>query len=645
MSTTPSSPNPEHAHRQQHERLLRSPETVYTDDIGNLSDSLPGSPITEAMASPDPTHNTLTPCDSRVLLGVKNRSATVSSKNSEFSSSYASSDQTTRSPHQVYHEATDPSKSKNEKPAGHSMSTRLRLSFVGLFFTIFLSGLDQTVTSTMLTRIADDFRALDRVEWVPTIFMLCSTCMNILSGRIADVFGRFSVLLFCLVAFVAGAAVSASAQSIVVFIAARGISGIACGGMLNLSIIIISDIVSIERRGKYLGFLQICFGISSAAGPLIGGLFADHLSWRAAFFTDMIVGFVTIVYLAVILRLPKPSTKIGWKKGVSDFDYVGVGTVIAGISLLIVGLNMGGTIQRWSSPATIGCLVSACVLLVVFVGVEIKIPQYPLVPMWIFTVRNLVIAFLVTFLCAMTMFSIIFFMPVYFSAVFGASAMRAGLLSLPFGIALSISSFATGYFMSRDGIYRLFLRTGPAIMAIGVLLLAILSGKTSQATQSVLLIIPGLGMGNVMVANVIAAQASTDPRLLSTITPLCEFFLSIGGVVGVAIFGAVYRNKLWMILSKSAAQLTPALQEMVQEARKDVGTAYADGVPQAVTRLVADGYIRSMKLAFWGLLPFLCVAFLLSLLQKKTPAHSKSETAEDAATTDDNILMEAVSQV
>ncbi|KAJ1818221.1 hypothetical protein LPJ56_003893 [Coemansia sp. RSA 2599] len=528
------------------------------------------------------------------------------------------------------------------------MSTRLRLSFVGLFFTIFLSGLDQTVTSTILTRIADDFRALDRIEWVPTMFMLCSTCLNILSGRIADVFGRFSVLMFSLAAFIGGAVLSASSQSIVVFIVARGISGIACGGMLNLSIIIISDIVPIERRGKYLGFLQICFGVSSAAGPLTGGLFADHLSWRAAFFADMIMGVVTILYLAVILKLPRPASRVGWKEGVSSFDYIGVGTIIASISLLIVGLNMGGTIQLWSSPATIGCLVSACVLLAVFVGVELKVPKYPLVPMWIFTVRNLVIAFLVTFLCAMTMFSIIFFMPVYFSAVYGANAMRAGLLSLPFGVALSISSFVTGYFMSRDGMYRLFLLTGPAIMAFGVLLLAVFSGKTSQALQSALLLIPGIGMGNVIVSNVIAAQASTDPQLLSTITPLCEFFLSIGGVVGVAIFGAVYRNKLWMALAQNAVtHLAADMQSVVQEARKDVSVIYADGVPDAVRQLVARGYIDSMKLAFWVMLPSLGAAFLLAMFLKKIPASHKSKAAEATAneSDDDSISMESIPEV
>ncbi|KAJ2422529.1 hypothetical protein IWW41_005233, partial [Coemansia sp. RSA 2522] len=374
--------------------------------------------------------------------------------------------------------------------------------------------------------------------------MLCSTCLNIISGRIADVFGRLSVLLFSLAAFIAGAIVSASAQSIVVFIAARGLSGIACGGMLNLSIIIISDLVPIERRGKYLGVLQICFGASNAAGPLVGGMFADRINWRAAFIADMIMGIVTLVYLAVALRLPRPASATSWKDGLRKLDYAGILVVTASISLVIVGLNIGGTILLWSSPVTISCLVVGVVLLGVFVAVELKLPQVPLVPMWLFTVRNLNIAFLVTFMCGMAMFSVIFYMPVYFSAVYGANAMRAGLLVLPFGIALSVSSFISGLFMSTPGMYRQFLRLGPAIMAVGILVLAIVSGRTSETVQSVLLIIPGIGMGNVIVSNIIAAQATTDSRFISTVTPLCEFFLSIGGVIGVAIFGAVHRNKL-----------------------------------------------------------------------------------------------------
>ncbi|KAJ2535928.1 hypothetical protein IWW43_001269 [Coemansia sp. RSA 1935] len=514
-------------------------------------------------------------------------------------------------------------------------SVRHYLMFVGLFFTIFLSGLDQTVTSTILTRIADDFKALDRIEWVPTIFMLCSTCLNIISGRIADVFGRLSVLLFSLAAFIAGAIVSASAQSIVVFIAARGLSGIACGGMLNLSIIIISDLVPIERRGKYLGVLQICFGASNAAGPLVGGMFADRINWRAAFIADMIMGIVTLVYLAVALRLPRPASATSWKDGLRKLDYAGILVVTASISLVIVGLNIGGTILLWSSPVTISCLVVGVVLLGVFVAVELKLPQVPLVPMWLFTVRNLNIAFLVTFMCGMAMFSVIFYMPVYFSAVYGANAMRAGLLVLPFGIALSVSSFISGLFMSTPGMYRQFLRLGPAIMAVGILVLAIVSGRTSETVQSVLLIIPGIGMGNVIVSNIIAAQATTDSRFISTVTPLCEFFLSIGGVIGVAIFGAVHRNKLSRILTATAAGETQAAQAIINEARKDVSVAYAAQVSDPLRLKISDAYAASMQQALWVMLPFIVLAFILSLALEKNPKSARP----------DEILMEQVEEL
>ncbi|KAJ2220212.1 hypothetical protein IW143_002355 [Coemansia sp. RSA 520] len=514
-------------------------------------------------------------------------------------------------------------------------SVRHYLMFVGLFFTIFLSGLDQTVTSTILTRIADDFKALDRIEWVPTIFMLCSTCLNIISGRIADVFGRLSVLLFSLAAFIAGAIVSASAQSIVVFIAARGLSGIACGGMLNLSIIIISDLVPIERRGKYLGVLQICFGASNAAGPLVGGMFADRINWRAAFIADMIMGIVTLVYLAVALRLPRPASATSWKDGLRKLDYAGILVVTASISLVIVGLNIGGTILLWSSPVTISCLVVGVVLLGVFVAVELKLPQVPLVPMWLFTVRNLNIAFLVTFMCGMAMFSVIFYMPVYFSAVYGANAMRAGLLVLPFGIALSVSSFISGLFMSTPGMYRQFLRLGPATMAVGILVLAIVSGRTSETVQSVLLIIPGIGMGNVIVSNIIAAQATTDSRFISTVTPLCEFFLSIGGVIGVAIFGAVHRNKLSRILTATAAGETQAAQAIINEARKDVSVAYAAQVSDPLRLKISDAYAASMQQALWVMLPFIVLAFILSLALEKNPKSARP----------DEILMEQVEEL
>ncbi|KAJ2445961.1 hypothetical protein GGI03_007591, partial [Coemansia sp. RSA 2337] len=517
---------------------------------------------------------------------------------------------------------------------------RRRFIFVGLFFTIFLSGLDQTVTSTILTHIANDFKALDRIDWVPTIFMLCSTCLNILSGRIADVFDRASVLLFSLTAFVIGAVLSAFAQSIVMFIVARGISGIGCGGMLSLSIIIISDIVPLERRGKYLGFLQICFGVSNAAGPLLGGLFADHFTWRAAFYADMAMGLLTVSYLTLVLwkcrsRL-RPAAPIDadsiaprtWRDGLRTLDYIGIALIVASIALIIVGMNLGGTMLSWSAPVTVACLVCGIVLLGVFVVVELRVSKEPLVPMWIFGVRNLVIDFAVTFLCGMSMFSIIFYMPVYFSAVFGADSMRAGLLVLPFGMSLSVSSFVTGYFMSGKDRYRLFMRLGPAIMALGVLLLALLSGRTSQATQAVLLIVPGIGMGNVIVANVIAAQAATDAHLIATITPLCEFFLSIGGVFGVALFGAVYRNKLSGILTAALVGESLSAQTLISEARKDVSVIYAAGVSDSLRRTVAAAYVDAMRLGMWVMLPLLIVAFLLSMAMKGRRTLGKKETQE-----------------
>ncbi|KAJ2069073.1 hypothetical protein GGI08_000540 [Coemansia sp. S2] len=424
------------------------------------------------------------------------------------------------------------------------------------------------------------------------------------------------------------------------FIVARGISGIGCGGMLSLSIIIISDIVPLERRGKYLGFLQICFGVSNAAGPLLGGLFADHFTWRAAFYADMAMGLLTVSYLTLVLwkcrsRL-RPAAPIDadsiaprtWRDGLRTLDYIGIALIVASIALIIVGMNLGGTMLSWSAPVTVACLVCGIVLLGVFVVVELRVSKEPLVPMWIFGVRNLVIDFAVTFLCGMSMFSIIFYMPVYFSAVFGADSMRAGLLVLPFGMSLSVSSFVTGYFMSGKDRYRLFMRLGPAIMALGVLLLALLSGRTSQATQAVLLIVPGIGMGNVIVANVIAAQAATDAHLIATITPLCEFFLSIGGVFGVALFGAVYRNKLSGILTAALVGESLSAQTLISEARKDVSVIYAAGVSDSLRRTVAAAYVDAMRLGMWVMLPLLIVAFLLSMAMKGRRTLGKKETQE-----------------
>ncbi|ORX68819.1 MFS general substrate transporter [Linderina pennispora] len=272
----------------------------------------------------------------------------------------------------------------------------------------------------------------------------------------------------------------------------------------------------------------------------------------------------------------------------------------------------------WTAPTTIACLALGGLLLGLFVVVELNVHNEPLVPMWVFGVRNLVIACMVTFFCGMTMFAVIFYMPVYFSAAFGVSAMRAGLLVLPFGIALSISSFASGYAMSATGKYRLLLRLGPAVMAAGVVLLALL-GKVPPIAQALLLLVPGAGMGNVIIANVIAAQATTHPRFVATVTPLCEFFLSIGGVIGVALFGAVHRNRLAHILAAGAAGESPAAQKIIGEARRDVSVVYATTIPGPLRAKIANAYMHSMALGLWVLLPFLVIAFVLAMALEESP--------------------------
>ncbi|KAJ2558616.1 hypothetical protein EV175_000710 [Coemansia sp. RSA 1933] len=579
-------------------------------DSRDSLDSAPHSPVSEIHSDNSDTHY-VPSTESLIIKGAKSHS--------HFRRLSCFSTANHKSQHSRNTSTDNNDADQGAELAKANISLRLRLSFIGLFFTIFLSGLDQTVTSTILTRIANDFKALDRVEWVPTVFMLCSTCLNIISGRIADIFGRFNVLMFSLVAFISGAVVATWAPSIVVFIVARGISGIACGGMLNLSIIIISDLVPIERRGKYLGFLQVCFGVANAAGPLVGGLFADKVTWRAAFFTDMIMGVVTIIYLAAILRLPKMVTIASIKDGIRRLDCIGIVVVSACIALLIVGLNIGGTTISWSSPITIACLSVGGAMLCVFIVVELKVAKVPLVPMWVFRVRNLVVPFSVTFLCAMTMFTIVFFLPVYFSAVFGVNAMVAGFLSLPFGVSLGLSSFVSGYMMSRKTSYVTFLRIGPAILAVGALLIALLNGKVPRGAMSALLVIPGTGMGNVIVSNVIAAQAAVDPQFVVLVTPLCEFFLSIGGVIGVAVFGAVYRTKLSKLLTEGAVGEPAWAQAIIAEARKDVSVVYTSSIPDELRAKIADAYAKSISLGFWTLFPFVVLAIALSMLLRKNP--------------------------
>lgn len=554
------------------------------------------------------------------------------SSNSQFRCRIDSVDSTTVDHH---------SKSLKQEEESY-MSTKvkyLKLTFLGLYITIFVSGIDQTVVSTILTRISSELHGLDKISWVPTVFMLCSTSANLVSGRMADVFGRLAVLESAIMAFVVGSLVGLFAQSMWMLILARGLGGIGCGGMVSVSIIMISDLVSIDRRGKYLGFLQICFGLSNAVGPLMGGALADSFSWRVTFGVCVAIGGIIALYMLFVARQPKKShqkSAVTKANRFKNMDLLGIAVIIASISLLIVGLDMGGTMAAWEAPATIACLCVGSVLVGVFIYIELRIARQPLVPMWIFKERNVVTSFLVTFLCATAMFSIIFYMPLYFSAVHGASAMKAGLYVLPFGLSLSVSSMISGHFMSRNSAHHLlFMKMGPFIMAVGVLVLALRCAVSQVKAIEIclLLLIPGIGMGLVIVANVIAVQAVTHPRYLATVTPLCEFFLSIGGVLGVAAFGAVYGSRLTRLLDRllQIYKDNKAAQKIVNEAHKNVGVIFDSGgkkVTETLKTQIIDAYVRSLRLAIWVLLPMLGVAFCVSLVLSKRELEKYQQTEQ-----------------
>ncbi|KAJ2576545.1 hypothetical protein GGH95_003631, partial [Coemansia sp. RSA 1836] len=429
---------------------------------------------------------------------------------------------------------------------------RLLLTVGVLALALFIAAIDQTIVATATVRISEEFDALALAPWLANAYLLSSTALQPSTGRLSDIFGRTPMLLLGLGVFAVGSLVCAVAQSMGMLLAGRAVAGVGSAGIIGLTLVIVADIVPLRKRGPFMAVFSLVFSASSVIGPLLGGVFADHVSWRWIFWLSEPITGVVIVAVLLLLRLPSgkaeaeaaASSLSVWAR-LRQIDWLGVVLLVGGLLALLLGMTLPSTIGvAWRSPRVLVCLVGGAAVLAAFVLVEWRVAADPIVPLRLFGIRNVAAMMAASFFMGACLFIPVYYVPVFYNVVENTSSTVAGIYLLPFVIGIMITSISSGLLVMRYGAYRPFMWGGTAVCAAGLGLLALLAQGSSLAMRICFLLVAGLGMGAFIQLSLIAGQAAVEPKDMASTTAVLTFFRSIGGVFGMAIMQTIMYTTL-----------------------------------------------------------------------------------------------------
>lgn len=428
------------------------------------------------------------------------------------------------------------------------------ITLTGVMLAMFLSSLDQTVVGTAMPRIIADLGGFAHYTWLATAYMVTSTIVLPITGKLTDMYGRKHFFTAGIAIFVIGSLLCGLSQTMTQIIIFRGFQGIGAGIMMANSFIVVGDLFPPAERGKYVGLVTAVFGVSSVIGPTLGGFITDSFSWHWIFYINIPLGIITIILFVFFFphfRLDNLKHKI---------DYTGMTTLVLAVIPLMLALSWGGTEYPWVSVPVIGMFALSAAAVVAFPIIEGR-SEEPIVPLRVFKNPVVAVSIVVTFLSGIGMFGSIIFIPLFFQGVLGLSATASGTFLTPMMLSQIFGSFVSGQLLSRTGgHYRLQGIFGLAIMASGLLLLSRMTPETSYASAVVNIALIGFGLGITLPLYTIAVQNACPYNILGAATSAVPFFRAIGGSIGLAIFGSIITNRF---ASEFMAKLPEAVKALI----------------------------------------------------------------------------------
>jgi EmrB/QacA subfamily drug resistance transporter len=506
-------------------------------------------------------------------------------------------------------------------PAGRAATAapRLRLVIGALMLVLLVASLDQTIVSTALPTIVGDLGGLSHLSWVVTAYLLASTVVSPLYGKLGDMYGRKRVLQTAIVVFLAGSALCGVAQSMTQLIVFRGVQGLGGGGLMVTVMAVVGDLVAPRDRGRYQGFFGAALGVSTVAGPLLGGFFVDNLTWRWIFYVNIPIGLLAVAVIGAVFQSRESSRRR------HQIDYLGTLVLTGALSAIVLYTSLGGTTYPWGSTKMLVMLVGGAALLALFPFVEAHAAE-PILPLELFRNRIYSTTSAIGFVVGVSLFGAVTFLPLYLQVVKGHTPTESGLLMTPMMAGLLATSIVSGYIISRTGRYRRFPIAGTALATVALYLLSRLGVTTATITAGAYMLLLGLGIGMVLQVIVLAAQNAVPYRLLGVATSGSALVRQVGGSIGVAAFGAIFSNQL----THQLAQRLPVAIHVPTGANPEM----VKQLPPAVHAPYIASFAAALHPVFLTAAAITLVAFGLSWLLHDVPLRqSAAATTESVGET------------
>jgi len=405
--------------------------------------------------------------------------------------------------------------------------------FAAIVLAMLPAVLDQTILATALPTIAVDLGRLADVSWVVTAYVVAAAATTPLWGKLGDRHGRKRLLEASLALFLVASAACGVAQSITMLIVARILQGMAAGGLMSLAMAAVGDLVSPRERARFQGYITATFAVATIAGPLVGGVLVDHVSWRWVFYVNLPIGLAALAGLR--LRLPAPETEPTGR----PLDVVGAVLLATATTALMLACIWGGDRYAWGSAPIVGLLVASVLLAVALVARERRAAD-PVVPLALLRTRTVAVVSAGLFLTTAALFAVNVFVPLFLQATTGATPTQAGLLLVPMMIGITVSTNVAGRVIARTGRYKAFPVAGLMAMTAALVILAVVAGHPSRTTTAIGLTLFGLGFGVVGQVLIVAVQNEVDRRQIGVAMAATTFFRGLGGAIGAAVLGAVF---------------------------------------------------------------------------------------------------------